>query len=112
MGININKMKKDQMELAYIMAKHKTEKLKRFYVHLTIFLIINIGLITFKVIRNMNYGETLIDALVDWSAFTTPIIWGVFLLIHAFSVFGPNLILGRDWEESKLKEFMKEEEKK
>ncbi|NND11587.1 MAG: 2TM domain-containing protein [Flavobacteriaceae bacterium] len=105
-------MNNNKKDVAYIMAKHRAEKLKRFYVHGIVFIVVNGFLLLFKVIRNMNNGETFVDALLDWSAATTPLIWGIVLGIHAFSVFGPNIILGRDWEEAKLKQFMKEEERK
>jgi len=105
-------MEKSEREIAYLMAKHKTEKLKRFYVHLVIYLVVNVTLIVFKVARNLNNGETFSEALIDFSTFSTAIIWGIVLTIHAFSVFGPNVILGRDWEEAKLKKYMKEEEQK
>ncbi len=98
-------------QMAYMMAKHKAEKLKRFYVHGIIYLIVNIILIVLKVTRNLNNGEIFNEAFFDLSTFSTAIIWGVFLAMHAFSVFGPSFILGHDWEEAKLKKYMKEEEK-
>jgi hypothetical protein len=105
-------LEQSKKEMAYLRAKNRTEKLRRFYVHGIVYLVVNALLIIFKVIRNMNHGETLVDALLDWSAGITPFLWGIALAIHAFSVFGPNVILGRDWEEAKLKQFMEEEQQK
>lgn len=103
-------MEDSKKEMAYIFAKHKAEKLKRFYVHGLVFLAFNTILIFVKVTRNMNNGETFNEAFIDISTLATPVIWGLILAIHAFSVFGPNVILGYDWEQKKLKQYMQEEE--
>lgn len=103
-------MENHKENIAYLMAKHKAEKLKRFYVHAIIYLIVNIPLIIFKVARNMNNDESFSEAFLDFSTFSTALIWGIVLAIHAFSVFGPNVILGNKWEERKLRQFIKEEE--
>jgi len=103
-------MKNFEKDMAYLMAKHKAEKLKRFYVHSIIYLIVNTVLLIIKTSRNLNNGETFNEAFFDFSTFSTAIIWGLVLAIHAFSVFGPNVILGSDWEEKKLKQYIKEEE--
>ncbi|MGB7843426.1 MAG: 2TM domain-containing protein, partial [Salinimicrobium sp.] len=34
------------------------------------------------------------------------------LLAHWFSLFGPSIFFGRDWEEKKIKELMEKEKKK
>jgi hypothetical protein len=36
--------------------------------------------------------------------------WGVGLTIHAFSVFLLPLIIGHDWEDRKIKQFINEEQ--
>ncbi|RZJ51219.1 MAG: 2TM domain-containing protein, partial [Chryseobacterium sp.] len=35
-----------------------------------------------------------------------PFFWGIGLAAHALSVFLPTFVLGRDWEEKKIKELM------
>jgi len=97
-------------DVAYLLAKHKTEKLKRFYMHSIIYVIINCGLIFVKVNRNMNNGESFADAFFEFNTFSTAIIWVVVLAIHAFSVFGNTFILGSKWEEEKIKQYIKEEQ--
>lgn len=99
-------MKKEQnmYEARYKIAQKRVEKLKGFYNHLLIFLIIN-AIIVFFNLRNLEDGESYFQ----WHNFLTCSIWGFFLLLHAASTFIPNFILGAKWEERKIKEFMDEE---
>ncbi len=97
-------------DLAYLLAKHRAEKLKRFYLHSIIYLLLNPVIMAWKVIQDLNNGADFNEAFFNFNAFSTAIIWGLVLAIHAFSVFGPNVILGNDWEERKLKQYMREEE--
>ncbi len=46
---------------------------------------------------------------MDISNYATVFFWGIGLLAHWASVFGSGLILGRKWEERKIKEFMDRE---
>ena len=41
-----------------------------------------------------------------WENFSTALFWGIGLLAHGTSVFGSNLIFGKEWEERKIQEFM------
>ncbi|WP_299103525.1 2TM domain-containing protein [uncultured Winogradskyella sp.] len=90
-------------------AKNKVEKLKRFYNHLIVYLVINTVITIVKVMNNLKNGETLNEALFDFATLVTWMVWGIALTIHAFSVFGLPLILGDDWEERKIEKFMEEE---
>ena len=95
-------------EQKYHYAKSKVEKLKSFYIHLMVYMIVNILIISFKVIRNMDNGETFYDALFDASTNLTWMLWGVFIVIHAFKVFGLDQLLGKDWEAKKIQRYMEE----
>lgn len=96
-------MENNNEDMAYILAKHKAERLKRFYTHAIIYSIVNIILIVVKVYYSMENGAAFLEAIFNWSAFSTAIIWGIVLAIHAYSVYGANNILGARWEERKIK---------
>jgi len=70
-------MKDSKKEIAYMLAKHKTEKLKRLYVHSIIYVIFNIIIMIIKVVHNLDNGSNFKDAVLDYNTFTTPVIWGV-----------------------------------
>ncbi|HBK71581.1 MAG TPA: hypothetical protein DDZ39_08010 [Flavobacteriaceae bacterium] len=104
MGINKNIMEDYTQEKRYLKAKEQVKKLKEFYIHLSVYIIINVGLLLliysgYDVKRNFwNYGS-----------FFTPLGWGLGLAIHAIVVFGPNLAFIKHWENRKLNQFINEE---
>lgn len=92
-------------EERYIKAKERVNKLKSFYIHLSVYVIINI---TMLLLIYSGY-----DNKIDFwhvGSFFTPLGWGVGLAIHALIVFGPNLLFLRSWERKKLDQFIAEEQ--
>lgn len=84
----------------YQEAKKQVEEIKGFYFHLISYLLVNAVLLIINLLTSPEYL---------W--FIWPIIgWGVGLIIHAFSVFGG--LLGKSWEERKIKEIMDREKRK
>ena len=88
-------------------AKKRVEKIKGFYVHLEIYLAVNM----FLVIWNVSGANNLWEPAIYWNIIGTPLLWGIGLAIHGLSVFGPNLILGKNWEQRQIRKYMEEEEK-
>lgn len=79
----------------YERARKQVEELKGFYIHFTIYLIF------IPVFVYLNY----ISTSFPWALF--PIIgWGAGVSGHAMEVFNYNPLLGKGWEERKIKEFM------
>lgn len=79
----------------YDRAKKKVEDLKGFYIHFCIYLIM------VPVFIYLNF----ISTGFPWALF--PIIgWGAGVGGHAMEVFGYNPLLGKSWEERKIKELM------
>ena len=98
-------------ESAFYRAQHRVDRLRGFYNHLAVYLLINIGITTYKIIRNVLHGETINEAFFDLGTFIVWGLWGIGLAIHAFSVFGLPFLFGKNWEEEKIKQFIEEEEK-
>ena len=98
----------EHFEIAY----KKVKRIKGFYSHLKVYLIVNIILI----VSNMNRDFLRIrfneNDLFDWETYSTAIFWGIALLIHAFTVFGPELFFGSNWEQRKIQEYMNQESHK
>jgi len=81
----------------YNKAKRRVLSIKIFYIHLSIYIIVNFGLFVINIL-------TASDKL--W--FYWPIIgWGMGLLIHGALVFGITGVFVKEWEEKKIKELMK-----
>jgi ABC-type multidrug transport system fused ATPase/permease subunit len=104
-------MKNFNQEDAYSRAKHKVDKLKGFYKHLSVYIIINALIFGMKIIRNLTHGETLSEAFFDIDFYGIWLFWGIGLAFHAFSVFGVVPFFGQNWEENKIKKYMEDDER-
>jgi hypothetical protein len=86
---------------SYERAKKRVEELKSFYSHLFVYLAVNAGLFLLNIITSPRHL---------W--FYWPLIgWGIGLAIHGLSVFGTQNLLGKDWEEKKIKEILEKEKR-
>lgn len=85
----------------YKEAERRVRKIKGFYIHLMVYLLVNIFIIGIKTL-NIHQGENL----WNWDLIQLPLFWGIGLAVHGLSVFLPAFILGKKWEEKKIKELM------
>ena len=86
----------NEQEIRYTEAKKRVKRLKGFYIHLAVYILVNI----FIIANNMKETHDITNIENYWTA----IFWGIGLAGHASSVFLPNFIFGRDWEQRKIKE--------
>lgn len=99
-------MQIQNQEYKYILAKNRVVKIAKFYKLLSIYLLINTVLTTLFIIGDLNEGATLNDAFLNYGNYKIWFFWGIAIAFKAFNVFGLNLILSKDWEERKLKEYV------
>lgn len=97
-----NYIEKDRYERA---AK-RVKSIRGFYSHALVYVVINIMIVVIN-IQNLDSGESYFQ----WRNFTTLFFWGIGLLAHGLSIFTPNFILGKGWEERKIKEIMEKDKK-
>ncbi len=90
-------------EIRYREAQKRVKKIKGFYTHLIVFIVINTMIIV------VNYQELPKTEGLQWQHFSTLLFWGIGLLAHAFSVFMPHFLWGKNWEERKIQQFMDRE---
>lgn len=93
-------------QIKYENAIKRIKKIKGFYTHLLVYIVINIMIIVVN-IQNLETGESYFQ----FKNFFTAFFWGIGIVSHALSVFGPDLFLGNDWEEKKIKELMDKEKR-
>lgn len=99
-GGRMKEQKKDEKEM-YERARKRVEEIRSFYSHLFVYLAVNAGLFLLNIITSPKHL---------W--FYWPLIgWGIGLAIHGLSVFGTDRLLGKDWEEKKIREIMEKEKK-
>lgn len=101
----MNKIPTDE-QIRYEIAQKRVKKIKGFYTHLAIYICVNI-FIVFINISNLKSGESYFQP----KNFLTAFFWGIGLTAHALSVFGIDVLLGRNWEEKKIKELMHKSKK-
>jgi hypothetical protein len=97
--------------IKYLRAKKRVEKIKGFYIHFGVYIAVNL-LLSGIIIYGLTYddGDTYGEAFSNFGVYSTWIFWGIGVFFHWLGVFGFNSLLGKNWEEKKLKEIMDKEE--
>jgi uncharacterized membrane protein YjdF len=88
-------------------AKKRVDELKGFYIHLTVYLIINVFIIVLMI--SAQAGKESFS--LHWYNFSTAIFWGVGLLIHAVVTFRLNPFFSKSWENRMIQKYMEEDRK-
>ena len=91
-------------EIKYQQALKRVKRIKGFYSHLMVYIVINAMLIL------VNYNNSDVNYhFWRFQTFSTAFFWGIGLVAHGLSVFMPSFMMGKDWEERKIKELMEKE---
>jgi hypothetical protein len=97
--------------IKYLRAKKRVEKIKGFYVHFIVYVIVNIflsGIIIFGLMQDD--GDSLEEVLQNFGVYSTWFFWGIGVFFHWLGVFGFNVV-GKDWKNRKIKEILEKEER-
>lgn len=86
-------------------AKKRVDELKGFYIHLTVYLIINTFIIAVMLMAQSDQE----NFSLRWYNFSTAIFWGLGLLIHAMVTFRLNPFFGKSWEDRMIQKYMDED---
>jgi cell division protein FtsW (lipid II flippase) len=93
-----------QKDARYYAAQKKVKSIKGFYIHLTVYVFVNLVLsIQIYLMSKNDFWR--------WESFATALFWGIGILAHGTSVFGSNLLFDKNWEERKIKELMEKDKK-
>ncbi|GMN09278.1 2TM domain-containing protein [Croceitalea sp. MTPC9] len=89
----------------YTRAKKRVDELKGFYIHASIYTVINTFILVNIFIRSGYDGEGF------WQIehFFTLFFWGIGLFFHASKVFGLNPFFNKDWEKRQIEKYMEED---
>jgi len=96
-------MENSKRDSKYLRAKERVEEIKKFYNSLISYILV------IALLAGVNYytNEWAYPWFL-WAAFG----WGIGLIFQATKTFGLNPFFGRDWEERKIKEYMRKDEKR
>ena len=86
-------------------AKKRVDELKGFYIHLSVYIVVNLFIMLSIMYQLSTQGRTPFG----WPLLVTPLFWGIGLGIHAANVFGFGLLLGKNWEERMIRKYMDED---
>tara|TARA_R110000787_G_scaffold149049_1_gene263036 strand:- start:46 stop:384 length:339 start_codon:yes stop_codon:yes gene_type:complete len=92
-------------------AKKHVAELKGFYVHLVVYLAVNVFITTAKIVRNLGNGESFMEAFWDFGTFAVWLFWGIGLLFHGLKVFSYNPFFNKDWEDRQIRRYMEKEKR-
>lgn len=85
---------------AYFRAKKKVKEIRGFYYNLACYCIVITGLLILNLATSREHLWFLYPALG----------WGIGLAFHGMGAFGITFMLGKDWEERKMREYMQKEQ--
>lgn len=91
-------------EAKYQSALQRVKKIKGFYTHAMVFVVINTMIVILN-IQNLDKGENYFQI----KNFMTLFFWGIGLFVHGLSVFLPQMFFGQNWEERKIQELMEKD---
>ncbi len=102
-----NKNSNYAQEHKYLLVKKRVEKIKGFYTHLAVYIIVNI-FISAVIIFGLTHDESdsFADALTNFGVYSTWVFWGIGVFFHWLGVFGSNLFFGKDWEKRQIQKYM------
>ena len=96
-------------EHKYLLAKKRVEKIKGFYIHFAVYIIVNIvlsGIIIFGLTHDSGNEYNFADAISHFGTYSTWLFWGIGLFFHWLGVFGSNVFFGENWEKKQIAKYM------
>jgi uncharacterized membrane protein len=96
-------------EHKFILAKKRVEKIKAFYIHLIVYVIVNVfisGVVIFGLTNDADSEGAFVEAISHFGVYSTWLFWGIGLAFHWLGVFGSQLFFGEDWEKKQIEKYM------
>ena len=97
---------KNNKEAQYLSAKKRITELKEFYIHFCVYVVVNIFLSVAQIVDGITEDKSFTEIFSDMGIYGVWLMWGIGIGIHALKVFGSNAVLGKNWEDKKMKELM------
>lgn len=96
----------DENDIQYQRAKRYVERLRGFYAHLFVYIVVNAMIVLYNY-NHLKPGETYFQ----FKNFFTFTFWGIGLLAHGTVVFLSKNRYLQNWEEKKIRALMEKEKK-
>lgn len=96
-------------EQKYILVRKRVEKISKFYKHLAVYIIVNLFLTAIFIAGDLNDVASFSEALFDYHNYKIWMYWGIGVTFQALNTFGLYLFFNKNWEEKKIKGYIKEQ---
>ncbi|MGU3374543.1 2TM domain-containing protein [Chryseobacterium sp. M5A1_1a] len=96
----------DEDDIQYQKAKRQVERLRGFYGHLFVYIIVNLIIVYYNY-THLKPGESYFQ----FKNFFTATFWGIGIVAHAATVFLAKISYLQQWEEKKIRELMKKDKR-
>ncbi|MCK8479521.1 2TM domain-containing protein [Psychroserpens algicola] len=90
----------------FLEAKRKVQKIKIFYLHVMLYLIV-IALISY----NFYILEGPYTDVITGLNISVIVFWTIFIVIHAWSVYKGRFLFNKSWEDKKIEKILEEKNK-
>ncbi|WGH75821.1 2TM domain-containing protein [Tenacibaculum tangerinum] len=96
-------------EQKYLLAKKRVDKIKGFYHHLLVYVVVNVFISAIIITGLMRDDkDTFTEAISNFGVYSTWLFWGIGIVFHWLGVFGTKSLFSKDWEERKIQEYINE----
>ncbi|MCM4171425.1 hypothetical protein DHD32_08030 [Arenibacter sp. TNZ] len=92
-------------------ARKQVKELKGFYVHLSVYLAVNLLITIVEITEKMGRGETFFEAFRDFGTFAIWLFWGIGLVFHGLKVFSCSPFFNKEWEARQIQKYMDKEKR-
>jgi hypothetical protein len=92
-----------------IRAQKRVDELKGFYIHLLVYILVNLFITGITVIARVNGGESFGKAFFSFASFSTAIFWGIGLGFHAAKVYSFSPLFSKNWEERQIQKYIEKD---
>lgn len=82
--------------------KKRIVKLKEFYKHVAVYVVVHLFIIGRRVYLDVSHGDTFIEALTSGGNYRLFFWWSVFLILHAFKIYRLDFLFGKNWEQRQI----------
>ena len=86
--------------------KKRIVKLKEFYKHVAVYVIVHLVIIGRRMYLDISRGDTVIETLTSADNYRLFFWWSVLLVLHAFKIYRLDFLFGKNWEQRKIAEEM------
>jgi hypothetical protein len=97
---------KFRQEDSFIRAKKRVKAIKGFYIHLIVYILVNIFISGIIIFGLMKSGDSFEDAFSHFGVYSTWFFWGIGMFFHWLGVFGSTVFFGQNWEKKQLEKYM------